>query len=328
MSQLNNRYQGLAPELANELQFYESKYFQEDKPVPFCGMDIYPVKMHDYNLFFSCVDVLTLDKNKTPQGIKMTNLDYLRELMYSNTSEGNVYSYKLYSLLELIFHVQNGLKCSNCHTIVPYTSQEFKDYLTKIQELQSLGVEKLASLSPSDIPKCLCPKCQGEAKEEIIAIRLEENSKHYALYIDGHKISSADFNRLRQIVLFQNMPDYFDDSWVDASLRADRMAKLELQQKAGADVQASTERKMVCLSIATNYKLEEIYEMSVRKFTIALGAVEDLINYKIMKTALMSGFVKMPKDNKIEHWIYKKPVDIYGDSYKDTEQTQSSLSNL
>jgi len=106
------------------------------------------------------------------------------------------------------------------------------------------------------------------------------------------------------------------------------MAKIELQQKAGADVQASTERKMVCLSIATNYKLEEIYEMSVRKFTIALGAVEDLINYKIMKTALMSGFVKMSKDNKIEHWIYKKPVDIYGDSYKDAEQTQSSLSNL
>ena len=69
------------------------------------------------------------------------------------------------------------------------------------------------------------------------------------------------------------------------------------QNKLGASV----ERKMVCLSIATNYTFEQIYNMSIRKFMMALNIVDDLINYKIMKTATMSGFVSLPKGQTIEH---------------------------
>ena len=73
----NNRYQGLDPDLAKELISYEHSYFKEDRPIPFCGLNIYPVTMHEYEKFFMCVDCFTLDKNETPQGIRMTNLDYL-----------------------------------------------------------------------------------------------------------------------------------------------------------------------------------------------------------------------------------------------------------
>ena len=65
--------------------------------------------------------------------------------------------------------------------------------------------------------------------------------------------------------------------------------------------------------------------MSVRKFNLALSTVDDLINYKIMKQAIMSGFVSLPKGQTIEHWIYKPNKDMYGDAYKTVEEIQNSL---
>lgn len=102
---------------------------------------------------------------------------------------------------------------------------------------------------------------------------------------------------------------------------------MKLQQKKN-DVHATLEKKMVALSISTGFSLKEIYEMTIRKFTMALGTVDDLINYKIMKSASMSGFVQLPKGETIEHWIYKKDKDIYGDTYKDLDQLKNDVNNL
>lgn len=325
----NNRYQGLDPDLAKELISYEHSYFKEDRPIPFCGLNIYPVTMHEYEKFFMCVDCFTLDKNETPQGIRMTNLDYLISKTIEHSDSGNEWAYKFNTLLEMIFHIQNGVKCGKCGEIIPYNSQHFKDYLLQIQKLQSdTNMLDKIKKHEMEIPKLLCPKCNEAVKDGVIETKLDEKSKHYMLIVDGHIISGKDFNRLRRIVLFQNMPDYFDDSWVDKGLREDRKAKMALEQKKNENLEASTERKIVCLSIATNYKFEEIYNMTIRKFTIALSAVEDLINYKIMKSAAMNGFVQLPKDQKIEHWIYKKTGDIYGDMYKDAADVRSSINNL
>ena len=50
-----------------------------------------------------------------------------------------------------------------------------------------------------------------------------------------------------------------------------------------------------------------------------LRQVNDLIDYKITKTAIQSGFSSLPKGQTLEHWLYKKPHDMYGDSYRDAE---------
>jgi hypothetical protein len=53
---------------------------------------------------------------------------------------------------------------------------------------------------------------------------------------------------------------------------------------------------------------------------MALATVDDLINYKIMKQSVSSGFVSLPKGKSIEYWIYKPIKDIYGDSYKTVDE--------
>jgi hypothetical protein len=152
----------------------------------------------------------------------------------------------------------------------------------------------------------------------------DPETKKHTLYIDGQQISSKDFDRLRYIVLYQNFPDYQDDSWVDPAIKADYEERMKLE-RAKNDVHATIEKKIVCLAITTSFSLEYIYDMSIRKFTMALATVDDLINYKIMKTASLSGFVQWPKDKPIDYWIYKPYRDMYGENYKSLDEASKGV---
>lgn len=315
MPEENKRYKGIKPEIAQELQTYETEYFREDKPVPFCGMLIYPATMHDFETYIACSSCFSLNKNETPQGIRMTQLEYL----YNKTQdkeEGPLWSYKLQKICEIIFHISNGLKCKKCGHVIKYTDKEFTDFIGKIQKIGE-GTE--------EIPVLKCPKCEEKDFIEMIKFSTDPQTKKVVLIIDGNVIDSKDYERLRQIVLFQNDPEYADDSWVDPSIKQDYQERMKIQREKN-DVHASVEKKMVCLSIATNYKLSEIYDMSIRKFTMCLEAVEDLINYKINKTAVSSGFVSLPKGQTLDHWIYKKDEDMYGRFYKSLDDAQRQVS--
>ena len=314
-----DRYKGVPKKIADEIRTYESQYFKEDLPIPFCGhLKLYPATVHDYETFSACSQCLTLDKNQDPKGIRMSQLEYL----YSKTQEqgevGAAWSYRIQKLFEIIFHLKNGIKCTKCGRVIEYTSDEFRDYIRSIQEAQQ---------NQKQMPPLVCPEkdCGGTEFIEMMKFIEDPQTKKHVLCVDGKIISKEDYDRLRYIVLFQNFADYRDDSWVDPLLKKDYEEKMKLERQKN-DVHATIEKKVVCLFISTNCPLEYIYNMSIRKFTMALATVDDLINYKIMKTAAMSGFIQWPKDKPIEHWIYKPDKDMYGDnSYKSLSEATKGL---
>lgn len=317
---IDKKYGALNKNLADRLRDYESRYFMEDKPVPFCGLHIYPIVVRDFEIFSVCVSCLTLNKNDDPKGVTMSHLDYLiSKTQNKDGQKGVSWSFKIHKLFELIFHITNGLKCKNCGCVITYDSEEFTNFIQAAQ----LSLED----ESSPTPRLLCPHCGGEDFLEMIKIIQDPSTNKYSLLVDGHTITKQDFADLRQIVMFQNFADYFDDSWVDPLVKQDRDEKIKLEQQKN-DVHASIEKKVVCLSISTHYKFAEIYDMPIRKFSMALDAVDDLINYKITKQGVTSGFVSLPKGKTIEHWIYKPNKDIYGDSYKSSEEIAESVSNL
>ena len=73
----DNKYGMLPQDMVTMLKNYEHEYFREDKPVPFCGLFIYPVQIRYFELFSNCLPCLTMDKNEDIKGIKMSHLDYL-----------------------------------------------------------------------------------------------------------------------------------------------------------------------------------------------------------------------------------------------------------
>lgn len=326
----DDRYGSLDKELIELLKSYEYSYFREDKPIPFCGLLIYPVKVKNYEELASCVSCFTLNKNEDPKGIALSHLDYLiGKTQIEENNEGRIWSYKLQRLFELIFRIENGIKCEECGHVTKYSDKEYLDYNKKIAELFTKLKEDPESVDANSIDesslKFHCPKCGSEKTHNMIKIMKDDKGKN-AIAIDNKIITRKDYANLRQIVLFQNYYDYADESNIDADVKRDHDEKLRIQQMKN-DVHATIEKKVVCLSITTNYKIDEIYDMSIRRFTMALSTVDDLINYKIMKQAVSSGFVSLPKGKNIEHWIYKPIKDIYGDSYQDTEDVKQSIEN-
>ena len=322
------------------LKNYEHEYFREDKPVPFCGLFIYPVQIRYFELFSNCLPCLTMNKNEDIKGIKMSHLDYLISRTQLPGNEGTEWSYKIQKLFEIIFHIENGLKCKKCGHVIKYDSKEFTDFMQATQKyvLQQSATQEQTTEEATEaegeapeaaLPQLICPEegCGCAEFIEMIKILRDPQTGRAALEIDGQKINKNDFNKLRQIVPYQNFADYVDDSWVDPEVKKDHDEKIRLEQQRN-DTHASIERKVVCLSIATHYTFEECYNMSIRKFTMALGIVDDLINYKIMRQAVSSGFVSLPKGKTIEHWVYKPNKDMYGDAYKSTDELQQQVSNL
>lgn len=324
---IDPKYGKLDKETVNLLKEYEVSYFREDKPIPFVdGLVIHPVQTRHFEEFAACSSCLSLNKNDDPNGIRMSNLEYLLSKTTLPAPEGQIWSYKIYKLFELIFDLHPGYECMECHSVLEYNSKEVVEFVKSCQDfvkfLQEHGNQFPENGEIPPEPQLKCPSCGNEKFRHVMNIGTDPETKKLFLSVNGHIITKKEFNLLRQIVLFQNFPDYVDDSWVDPDLRRDRDEKLRLEQRNN-DLHASIEKKVTGLTITTNYKFDEIYNMSIRRFTMALAMVDDLINYKLLKQAQYSGLSNFPKGFKVDHWMYKPNKDMYGDSYKDTDALQA-----
>ncbi len=328
---LDDRYGNLSKDLVELLKNYEYSYFREDTPIPFCGLLIYPVSVRNYEEMASCCSCLTLNKNEDPKGIAMTHLDYLiSKTKIEENDEGRIWSYKLQRLFELIFKISNGIKCEECGHVTKYSDEAYVNFTKNLSETFKKIQDNPDSLNEESFNESMfkfhCPKCNSDKTHSMISVVKDSENKN-AFLVDNHLITRKDFNKLRQIVLFQNYYDYADESNIDPEVKRDHDERVRIQQLKN-DVHATIEKKVICLSITTNYKCEEIYNMSIRRFTMALNTVDDLINYKIMKQAVSSGFVSLPKGKNIDHWIYKPIRDIYGDSYQSTDEVMTKVNNV
>ena len=191
------KYGQLRKDIVDLLQKYEVEYFREDKPVPFNGLTIYPAQVRDFEVFSMCTGCLTLNKNETKEGIKMSHLDFLISKLQDQSPEGQLWSYKLQRLFEIIFHITNGIKCTKCGEIITYDSPIFIDFIkefekfTKETNLEEIDQEKVQP------PQLKCPHCEGTDFQEMIKIIPDPSGKGSCLLVDGQQISKQDFNKLR-----------------------------------------------------------------------------------------------------------------------------------
>ena len=112
------------------IQQFEQIYFTHDEPVPLKDhLLIYPVLVKDYNLFYSLIDIFTINKNEDPNGISMSHLDYFIYLMQPEHEGSEIFTRKVISMFELIFHIKNGIRCVCDHDNDTYMSYEDYDKL-------------------------------------------------------------------------------------------------------------------------------------------------------------------------------------------------------
>lgn len=278
--------------ILEEVEYLRDKYFTYDEPVPFCGLYLYPVSVRNYNEFMTSNACLLLNKNDDPMGIKFTHLDYLLSKI-SDEKEGVLWSMRLSKIIELCFHILPGMKCSKCGKYIPYDQFFTEERVKLYQEGTDEDRKKFFD--------CDC----GEGKMVAsLDQKKDEKSNKTVLLIDGHEIDYVNFNKMRKYILYQNLPDFKDDSWADKAIRDDQAKRAEILSKDSG--KASLERKMLCVVASTGIDISKIYDMSIRKFIALLGVINDYTEYKATKVGLMSGMVSLKKGQKIDHWIYTK----------------------
>jgi|GEM_PF-562125 len=236
---------------------------------------IKPVKMKDYMRFYTSVNCISLDKNKTPDPkiISMSYLDFLFYLI-DNNPNGVYYSVMLCDLLNL---------------------------------------------------------CCGVANENIKYIRDENNKVNLILEVkqeDGSFITQTlnkkDFDNIKNIILRQNMPNY-DDTYIDP--------KVEQALKEADDFinrhkkkMCSLEDQLICVLISTSLNMDEIQNLTIRKFTKILQRVDYKLHYEIYKTASMSGFVSFKEE--IDHWMTDISNEKYSNAIVEYGQFKNKLENV
>lgn len=277
--------------ILEEVDYFRDKYFTYDLPVPFGKLNLYPVSIREYNEFLSSSACLTLNKNDDIKGIRMSNIDYLISKM-QDEKEGPMWSLRFTKIVELCLHIKSGLKCPKCGKFM-----NFEEFYIKYED-ESI-------IDKNSILNC---ECGGKFQE---TIKFKENDKGKKIFIfDGIEVDNQTFNKLRKYIMYQNLPDYKDDSWVDKAIRDDQAAKNELKSRGSGT--ASLERKIIGVCTNMHWKIEEVMNMTIRKFLMILGMIDDIMNYQITRTGLMSGFASLPKGETIEHWLYKKDEGMYG----------------
>lgn len=299
--------------ILEEVEYLRDKYFTYDEPVPFCGLYLYPVSVRNYNEFMTSNACLLLNKNDDPMGIKFTHLDYLLSKI-SDEKEGVLWSMRFSKIIELCFHILPGMKCSKCGKYIPY-DQFFTEERVKLYQE---GTDE-------DRKKFFDCDCGDGKMVASLDQKKDEKSNKTVLLIDGHEVDSNNFNKLRKFILYQNLPDFKDDSWVNKEVRDDQAKKAQILSLGKGT--ATLERKAACLSVKTCYKVNEIYDLSIRKFCSLLSAMNDAIEYQINKTAIMSGMVKMKDGQTIDNWIYQKDEGMYGKSVS-AESYVSKIENM
>ena len=79
---------------------------------------------------------------------------------------------------------------------------------------------------------------------------------------------------------------------------------------------------MVCVLVSTNLKLEDIYNLTIRKFSKILQRADYKLHYQIYMTASTSGLVEFKDKSMLKHWM---SVLDEGDNFADVKVDQKEL---
>jgi len=142
--------------------------------------------------------------------------------------------------------------------------------------------------------------------------------------IDDVELNARDFDYIRKVVLYQNIPNYEDDSNISQDMK-EAIAEYNAFKSKNI-ILPSLEEEIAILSNERGCDEEKIYNMTYRKFKIALNKIIELVDYKIMKTAEVSGMVTFKQP--IDHWLYKTKKNKYGDAIADFDSFKNKVEGV
>lgn len=148
------------------------------------------------------------------------------------------------------------------------------------------------------------PYLDYDDKGKVALINIGHDKETNDPYIDM-VITANEFDEIRRIVLYQNLPN-FDDEYINPELKAN-MEEYDML-KAKNIAPPTLERRMAIISSHTGLSKEEQLKMSLRYHSLLFGEVAAEVEYNVTKPISMYA----GKGDEIQ-WIFKKAKGKFDD---------------
>lgn len=232
--------------------YYDYFYFY-DKPIKYEGITIYPVTMDKYMEFYSSIDCLLINKNRTPDIniIKMSYLEYIYktvsdEIEQSNGEKSETWN-KFYMLMTTVLRVDYN-----------------QIFITINQNNEVVFVVNY--------------KNEDDTIRQVI-------------------INKTKFDEIKNIICGYNLVELPDET-IDPKLEK-ALQDAEAFRNKNSEKMGTIEDQIICVLISTSLRMEDIENLTIRKFQKILERVDYKLHYQLYKTAEMNG-AEFKK--KIPHW--------------------------
>lgn len=155
---------------------------------------------------------------------------------------------------------------------------------------------------------------------EEISIRLfmDEDGKA-KLILNDVEIDENEFDYLRKLILYQNLPNY-DDELMNSDLKNDLEQADKI--KNGGEETEDFEHLIANLVIGTGMNIDDVKNLPIRKFYIIGQVMDRKLHYSIYKQASVGGFVEFKQP--ITHYL-KKNVDLLENKVTTVETLKNNL---
>jgi F0F1-type ATP synthase alpha subunit len=164
-----------------------------------------------------------------------------------------------------------------------------------------------------------------EREKDAIKIFLDESGKNAFFQIDNITYDANDFEKIKNIIMQQNCLDPIDTT-ISKEVRDKMLEAEKYKMQQNMTKVCSLEEQMVCVLISTALKLDDIYNLTIRKFSKILQRVDHKLHYQIYLNAQMSGMVKFEGENKLKHWMSDlTKTDRFADVKMDMSEMQRKI---
>ena len=114
--------------------------------------------------------------------------------------------------------------------------------------------------------------------------------------------NSSDFDELRKIISEQNALELPDEK-IQKEVRDSMEEARRFKERLNKSKTASFEEQLTALSLYSGWDLDKIYNMTIRKFNMAIQRANHMIMSNIYLTASMSGFTTFKDKSILRGWL-------------------------
>jgi hypothetical protein len=135
---------------------------------------------------------------------------------------------------------------------------------------------------------------------------------------DSFEITGKQFDDIKRIILYQNVPHY-DDTYIDPEAKA---AMQELDKLKSANINMPTlERRMAIITAHCGIDKYTLMQYTMRSLQLLFEECAGEVEFTTLRPIMLYA----GKAKELEHWIYKKKKDKFDDYFTSVSSYQNKF---